>query len=116
MNKHDEGDFMRLQISKSKNAESFYVVRSVYEKGKRSSVIYEKLGTLQKVKERAGGQEPHEWAKACVMSIKAAAISIINIIAMTMKNVCFFFPVFLLIDSSPHPASYCYEVSLLLPR
>ena len=57
---------MRLQISKSKNAESFYVVRSVYEKGKRSSVIYEKLGTLQQVKERAGGQEPHEWAKAYV--------------------------------------------------
>ena len=41
---------MRLQISRSKNSESFYVIRSVYEKGKRTTVVYEKLGTLQEVK------------------------------------------------------------------
>ena len=39
---------MRLQISKSKNAESFYVVQSVYEKGKRNSIVYEKLGTCSR--------------------------------------------------------------------
>ena len=54
---------MRLQISKTKNAESFYVVRSVYEKGKRTNVIIEKLGTLPVVKEKAGGKDPYEWAR-----------------------------------------------------
>ena len=57
---------MRLQISKTKNAESFYVVRSVYEKGKRTNVIVEKLGTLPVVKEKAGGKDPYEWAKEYV--------------------------------------------------
>jgi transposase len=57
---------MRLQISKTKNAESFYVVRSVYEKGKRTNVIIEKLGTLPVVKEKAGGKDPYEWAKEYV--------------------------------------------------
>ena len=60
---------MRLQISRSKNSESFYVIKSVYEKGKSTTVVYEKLGTLQQVKERAGDQEPHEWAKAYVAEL-----------------------------------------------
>lgn len=60
---------MRLQISRSKNSESFYVIRSVYEKGKNTTVVYEKLGTLQQVKERAGDQEPHVWAKAYVAEL-----------------------------------------------
>ena len=37
---------MRLQIVKSKNAQSFYVVKSTYIKGKRSNKVVEKLGTL----------------------------------------------------------------------
>lgn len=55
---------MRIQITRSKNAESFYVIRSVYDKGKRTTVVYEKLGTLEQVKERANGQDPYEWARA----------------------------------------------------
>ena len=60
---------MRLQISRSKNSESFYVIRSVYEKGKRTTVVYEKLGTLQEVKEKAGSQDPYEWARAHVADL-----------------------------------------------
>ena len=60
---------MRLQISKTKNAESFYVVRSVYDKGKRTNIIYEKLGTLPQVKEKAGSQDPYEWANAYVAEL-----------------------------------------------
>lgn len=38
---------MRLQISKTKNASSLYIVKSTYDKnGKRSNKIVEKLGTL----------------------------------------------------------------------
>lgn len=60
---------MRLQISRSKNSESFYVIRSVYEKGKRTTIVYEKLGTLQEVKEKAGSQDPYEWARAYVAEL-----------------------------------------------
>lgn len=57
---------MRLQITKSKNAECFYVVKSIYENKKRSSVVVEKLGNLDAVKQKAGNADPYEWAKAYV--------------------------------------------------
>lgn len=41
---------MRLQISKSKNAQSFYVIRSCYINGKHSSKVVEKLGTYEELK------------------------------------------------------------------
>ena len=60
---------MRLQISKSKNAESFYVIRSVNEKGKRTNIVYEKLGTLKQVTEKANGKDPYQWAKEYVQEL-----------------------------------------------
>ena len=53
---------MRLQISESKNAASFYVVKSTYENGKHSSKVVEKLGTLKELTEKLNGQDPFEWA------------------------------------------------------
>ena len=43
-------------------------------------------------------------------------LSYSTIMMETISTVCFFFPVFLLIYSSPHPASYCYEGSPHLHR
>ena len=60
---------MRLQISRSRNSESLYVIRSVYENGKRSTVVYEKLGTIQEVRARAGGRDPYEWAKEYIQDL-----------------------------------------------
>lgn len=57
---------MRLQISKSKNAASFYVTKSVYDKGKRTSKIVEKLGTYDELKSKLGDKDPYEWAKEYV--------------------------------------------------
>lgn len=54
---------MRLQTTKSKNAESFYVVKSIYTNGKRTNKIVEKLGTLSEVIEKADGEDPYIWAK-----------------------------------------------------
>ena len=54
---------MRLQIVKSKNAESFYIVKSTYINKKHSSRVVEKLGTLEEVKIKAGKENPYEWAK-----------------------------------------------------
>ena len=57
---------MRLQISKSKNAASLYVVKSVYENGKRTSKVVEKLGTFRSLKEKLNGEDPIEWSKKYV--------------------------------------------------
>lgn len=57
---------MRLQISKSKNAASFYVVKSVYSKGKRTNKVVEKLGTYEELKIKLGDKDPYEWAEEYV--------------------------------------------------
>ena len=53
---------MRLSISKSKNATSFYIIKSTYIDKKHSTKIVEKLGTLEEVKAKAGNKDPYEWA------------------------------------------------------
>lgn len=59
---------MRLKVSKSKNASSFYVIRSVYNPRTKSnsSQIVEKLGTEVELREKLHGQDPYEWAKAYI--------------------------------------------------
>ncbi|OEF97205.1 IS1634 family transposase [Desulfuribacillus alkaliarsenatis] len=57
---------MRLQIVNSKNAASLYVVKSIYENGKRSSKVVEKLGTVASLEKKLNGQDPIEWARKYV--------------------------------------------------
>lgn len=54
---------MRLKISKSKNTTSLYVIKSTYEKGKRSSKVVEKLGTTAEIKKKYPDCDPLTWAK-----------------------------------------------------
>ena len=60
---------MRLQISQSKNAASFYVTKSTYENGVHSSKVVEKLGTYDELKSKLNGQDPYEWAKEYVKEL-----------------------------------------------
>lgn len=56
---------MRLKITKSKNSESLYIIKSFRTRsGKNTSKIVEKLGTLEEVRLLAGDQDPYEWARA----------------------------------------------------
>lgn len=57
---------MRLKISPSKNAKSFYIIRSVRRDGKNSSEIVEKLGTEKYIKETYGVDDAEAWARAYV--------------------------------------------------
>lgn len=57
---------MRLQIVKSKNAASLYVVKSIFENGRRSSKVVEKLGTYADLTKALDGKDPIEWAKKYV--------------------------------------------------
>ncbi|WP_094551166.1 IS1634 family transposase, partial [Petroclostridium xylanilyticum] len=54
---------MRLQISRSKNAASFYVIKTIYTNGKEHTQIVEKLGTYNELLKKLNGQDPIEWAK-----------------------------------------------------
>ena len=60
---------MRLQVSKTKNAASFYVVKSVYLDGKRTNKVVEKLGTYEELKEKLGYKDPYEWAEEYVKNL-----------------------------------------------
>ena len=55
---------MRLQIVDSKNASSFYVVKSIYENKKRTSKVVEKLGTFDELIKKH--KDPVSWAKSYV--------------------------------------------------
>ena len=57
---------MRLTITKSKNSESFFIIKSVTINGKRTSKVIEKLGNLEEVTLKAQGQDPYVWAKQYV--------------------------------------------------
>ena len=52
---------MRLQIVKSKNAQSLYVVKTVYNNKKRTNKVVEKLGTYENLKKKLYPNEPIEW-------------------------------------------------------
>lgn len=54
---------MRLKISRSKNAASFYVTKTVYINRKERTITVEKLGTEKELREKLNGQDPVEWAK-----------------------------------------------------
>lgn len=58
---------MRLKITKSKNAQSLYVIRSTYENGKHSSKIVEKLGTYAELSNIHN--DPIAWAKQYIRQL-----------------------------------------------
>ena len=54
---------MRLNKVKSKNAVSYYIIRSVRRDGKNSSEIVKKLGTEKSIREIYGVDDVDAWAK-----------------------------------------------------
>lgn len=54
---------MKLTVSRSKNAASLYVTKSMYVNGTRTSKIVEKLGTEAELRKKLNGADPYEWAK-----------------------------------------------------
>ena len=61
---------MRLTSTKTKNAESFYAIKTVTKDGKQTTKVVEKLGTLEEIKGKIGNDEdPYEWAKKYVQEL-----------------------------------------------
>lgn len=57
---------MRLSMTKSPNATSYYVIKDYTDGKKRTSKIVEKLGTEKELRERLNGEDPMEWAKVYI--------------------------------------------------
>ncbi|WP_366924824.1 IS1634 family transposase [Metallumcola ferriviriculae] len=62
---------MRLKVTKSKNAASLYVIKSVYNSKTQSnsSKIVEKLGTEIELREKLNGADPYKWAKEYIKKL-----------------------------------------------
>jgi len=61
--------FVRLQIVKSKNAESFYVIKSLYVSKKNTTRVVEKLGTRAELEKKLNGADPILWAKKYIAEL-----------------------------------------------
>lgn len=61
---------MRLSSSKSKNSESFYIIKDFVKDGKRSTKIIHKIGNIEKIKRLAGGMDYKEWLEEYVEKYK----------------------------------------------
>lgn len=60
---------MRLNISRSKNSASYYVIRTVYVNGKEKTETVEKLGTESELREKLNGADPEQWARNYVAEL-----------------------------------------------
>jgi len=52
---------MRIRAIKTKNTTQYAIIKDIYKNGKRTTCIYENLGTIDKFKDRAGDEEPLVW-------------------------------------------------------
>lgn len=64
---------MRLNISRTKNAASYYVIETVYDGKKEKTVIIEKLGTEKMLKEKLGNVNVEQWARNYVAELNRKA-------------------------------------------
>ena len=54
---------MRINKTKSKNMEHYSIIQDITKNGKRTTCVYENIGNYDKLKERAGNEEPLTWLK-----------------------------------------------------
>lgn len=60
---------MRLKISKSKNVEILYVIKTVYIDGKQKTKTVERLGSIAELKTKLNGEDPINWAKDYIANL-----------------------------------------------
>ena len=60
---------MRLKISRSTNAASYYVTKTVYEGKHEKTITVEKLGTEEQIRVAHPGIEPEQWARQYIAEL-----------------------------------------------
>ena len=57
---------MHIKKTKSKNFEHYSIIQDIRKNGKRTSKVYENIGNYEKLKQRAGNEDPIVWLKKYV--------------------------------------------------
>lgn len=57
---------MRLRITKCKNTDIFYVIKTIYVNGKQKTKTVERIGNTAEIKQKSNGEDPYIWAKKYV--------------------------------------------------
>ena len=57
---------MRLRVTKCKNTNIFYVIKTVYINGKQKTITVERIGNTNEVIQKSNGEDPYIWAKKYV--------------------------------------------------
>ena len=57
---------MRINKTKSKNYEHYSIIQDIIKNGKRTTQVYENIGNYEKLKLRAGDEDPIVWLKKYV--------------------------------------------------
>ena len=52
---------MRVKITRSKNMEHYAIIQDIDRNGKRTTKVYENIGNFEKLKLRAGDEDPLTW-------------------------------------------------------
>lgn len=60
---------MFIKVTKSKNCEHYSIIYSIKINGKRTSKVYENIGNYEKLKLRAGNEEPLTWLNNYVKNL-----------------------------------------------
>ena len=60
---------MRINKTKSKNMEHYSIIQDITKNGKRTTKVYENIGNLEKLKQRAENEEPLKWLENYVREL-----------------------------------------------
>lgn len=52
---------MRIKIPKNKHTTHYSIIKDIYKNNKRTTCVYENMGTIEKVKERAEDEDLLVW-------------------------------------------------------
>ena len=59
-------ELMRINKTTSKNQEHFSIIKDITKNGKRTTCVYENIGNMEKLMQRAGNEDPIQWLKKYV--------------------------------------------------
>lgn len=66
---------MRIKISKSKTATYYSIIKEININGKRTTIIYENLDTVDTIKSRAGNNDTFIWLEEYVRDLNVKNLS-----------------------------------------
>ena len=64
---------MRIKITKSKNCEHYSIIQDITKDGKRTTKVYENIGNMDSLKQKAGSENPLVWLKNYVEELNNKA-------------------------------------------